>query len=117
MWSRRLSEEQVIGVRFTVPAPFISKEIQGKLLMSWFVYIVECRDESFYTGITWNLKKRIAEHNQHIKTSLQFSKLPVRLVYWERFKNRFEAARKEKEIKGWTRAKKQKLVDSLHETT
>jgi len=32
--------------------------------MSWFVYIVECRDKSFYTGICWNLKKRIKEHNE-----------------------------------------------------
>lgn len=76
--------------------------------MAWFVYVVECKDKSFYTGITWDLQRRIAEHNGRIKTSLQISKLPVRLVYWERFINRFEAAKREKEIKGWKRSKKRR---------
>ena len=81
--------------------------------MSWFVYILECNDNSYYTGITWNLKKRIAEHNSRIKSSLQLSKVPVKLVYWNKFDNRFDAAAKEKVIKGWSRFKKQKLIDSL----
>jgi putative endonuclease len=82
--------------------------------MSWYLYILRCNDESLYTGITWNLQKRIKEHNGRVKTSLQNSKLPVRLVYWERFVDRYKAAKREKEIKGWTRVKKQKLVNSLH---
>ncbi|MGD0523115.1 MAG: GIY-YIG nuclease family protein, partial [Candidatus Microgenomates bacterium] len=60
--------------------------------MSWFTYIVECRDKSFYTGITWNLKKRISEHNSRVQSCLQISKVPVKLVYWEKFNDRFEAA-------------------------
>ncbi len=82
--------------------------------MSWFLYILRCKDNSLYTGITWNLKKRIQEHNTRVKTSLQLSKIPVRLVYWERFLDRYQAAKREKEIKGWSRLKKQILVDSLH---
>lgn len=84
--------------------------------MSWFVYMLECKDKSFYTGITWNLKKRITDHNSRVKTSLQFSKLPARLAYWEKFIDRFQAARREKEIKGWGRSKKQKLINSLRRT-
>ncbi|MDD5415955.1 MAG: GIY-YIG nuclease family protein [Candidatus Daviesbacteria bacterium] len=82
--------------------------------MAWFTYILRCKDESLYTGITWDLKRRIKEHNSRIKSCLQLSKIPVRLVYWERFKDRYLAAKREKEIKGWSRVKKQKLVDSLH---
>ena len=82
----------------------------------WFVYILECRDKSFYTGITWNLKKRVAEHNSRKRSSLQLSKIPVRLVYWESFNNGSEAAKKEKVIKGWNRFKKIKLIDSLRRT-
>ena len=82
--------------------------------MTCFVYIIICKDGSLYTGITWNLKKRVREHNLRIKTCLQNSKVPVRLVYWEKFKTRGEAAKREKEIKGWKRIKKQKLIDSLH---
>jgi len=73
--------------------------------MSWYIYILECKDKSFYTGITWNLRKRIKEHNSRIKSSLQLSKLPVILVYWEKFVDRYQAAKREKEIKGWRREK------------
>ncbi len=82
--------------------------------MACFVYILECADGMYYTGITWNLEKRIKEHNLKIKTPLQSSRLPVKLVYWEMFNSRIEAARREKEIKGWTRVKKEKLISSLH---
>lgn len=80
----------------------------------WFVYILECRDESFYTGICKNLKKRIYEHNSGTyKGAFTKGRLPVSLVYWEIFKNRFDAAKREKEIKGRSRFKKQKLINSL----
>lgn len=83
--------------------------------MAWFTYIVECADKSFYTGICWNLKKRIKEHNQGLyKTSFTKSRLPVKLVYWEKFADRFIAAKREKVIKGYSRLKKENLVDSLH---
>ncbi len=78
--------------------------------MNCFVYILKCKDKSFYTGITWNIKKRIREHNLRIKSCLQKSKVPVKLVYWEKFKNRIEAARKEKQIKGWSRKRKIELI-------
>jgi len=82
--------------------------------MQCFVYIAECKDKSYYTGITWNIDKRIAEHKAGIKTPIQQSKRPVELVYWESFPGRREAARREKEIKGWRREKKEKLIKSLH---
>lgn len=81
--------------------------------MTCFVYIVKCKDDMYYTGITWNLKKRIDEHNSGVKTSIQLSRRPVKLVYWEKFLNRIDAARKEKEIKGWSRIKKELLINSL----
>jgi len=81
--------------------------------MAWFVYILRCSDKSFYTGITWNLKKRIEEHNSGKYPSFTKSRLPVKLAYWERFLNRVLAAKREKEIKGWSRAKKQNLMNSL----
>lgn len=82
--------------------------------MAWFVYILRCKDESFYTGITWNLKKRVSEHNLGKYPNFTKSRIPVKLVYWERFLDRFQAANREKEIKGWRREKKQKLISSLH---
>jgi putative endonuclease len=81
--------------------------------MSCFIYILECSDGMYYTGITWNLKKRIAEHNSGIDTSIQKSRLPVKLVYWEKFGTRMEAAKREREIKGWRRNKKEAIINSL----
>ena len=69
--------------------------------MFCFVYIIKCKGESYYTGITWNIEKRLNEHNLRTKTCLQKSKVPVKLVYWEKFDNRKNAAEREKEIKGW----------------
>jgi len=82
--------------------------------MGHFVYIVECNGGSYYTGITWNLQKRIGEHNRGIKTPLQKSKLPVKLLFWEMYETKSEAAKREKEIKGWRRSKKEELINSLH---
>jgi len=82
--------------------------------MNYFVYILKCRDDSYYTGISWNIQKRISEHNLGIKSSIQKSRKPVKLVYYERFGTREEAAKREREIKGWRREKKEKLIYSLH---
>jgi len=82
--------------------------------MSCFVYIIKCMDDSYYTGITSSLSRRIKEHNLRIKSCLQISKIPVKLVYWEKYNTRIEAAMREKEIKGWSRIKKEKLISSLH---
>jgi putative endonuclease len=81
--------------------------------MKCFTYILLCNDGSYYTGITWNLNKRVNEHNLRVKTPLQRSKLPVKLVYWEEFQDRIAAAKREKEIKGWRREKKELLINNI----
>lgn len=79
----------------------------------YFVYILECADKSFYTGITGNIDKRVTEHNSGSSLSTK-SRLPVRLAYWEKALDKFAAAKREKEIKGWRREKKIRLIESLH---
>lgn len=75
--------------------------------MSYFVYILECADQSLYTGCTNNLKKRLKQHNES-KWGAHYTKIrrPVKLVYSEEFKTLVKARRREKEIKGWRREKK-----------
>ncbi len=80
--------------------------------MAHFIYILECKDGSYYTGITWNITKRVNEHSNRLSLATK-AKLPIKLVYWERLENRFLAAKREKEIKGWSRVKKQRLISSL----
>ena len=82
--------------------------------MSWYVYILECSDGSYYTGICTDLQRRVLEHNSgKYKRAYTKGRIPVRLVYWERQKNRSFASKREIEIKGWSRLKKQKLIVSL----
>ena len=84
------------------------------MLTNWFVYIVKCDDSSYYVGITTDLKKRVEDHNDAVyKRAYTKGRLPVTLVYSEMFKNKFSAAKREREIKGWSRSKKEMLVESL----
>lgn len=83
----------------------------GKNIMTWYVYIVEAKDESYYTGITTDIKKRVEKHNSKKGSKSLFGKIPVNLVYQEQAKNRSEASKREAEIKSWEREKKIKLIN------
>ena len=82
-----------------------------RLKMKYFVYILECADKSLYTGITLDLKRRLTEHLDG-SSKYTRSKLPVKLVYSEVAEDRVEAAKKEREIKSWSRAGKLELIRS-----
>ena len=80
-------------------------------MKKYYVYILLCADNSYYTGITSNLDKRIQEHNHSIdKTSYTYSRRPVKLIYHETFQYPNDAILWEKRIKGWTRKKKEALI-------
>ncbi len=81
-------------------------------MKSYFVYILQCSDDSFYTGMTSNLENRIMEHNEGIDTdSYTFKRRPVELKWFEEFQFVQQAIETEKQIKGWSRRKKQALID------
>lgn len=82
----------------------------------FYVYILKCIDNSFYIGYTKNLEKRITEHNSCNKLGSLYlkSKVPATLVYSETYDNRLGATRRERQLKGWTRAKKISLIEGLH---
>ena len=77
----------------------------------YFVYIVECADQSLYVGCTNNLKKRLRQHNES-KWGAHYTKIrrPVELRYSEMFNSLKDARRREREIKGWRREKKLDLI-------
>ena len=79
--------------------------------MTWHVYIIECADGSFYTGITTNLDKRIAIHNDGHGARYTKSRLPVRLRYSEIAADRSHASRREHFIKSLSKSTKIKLVE------
>jgi putative endonuclease len=81
-----------------------------KLAHNYYVYIVECKDGFYYTGITNKLEKRINEHNEGKNTTcFTYRRRPVILKYFERFKDVNQAIAREKQLKGWSRAKKEAL--------
>ncbi|MBL8094777.1 MAG: GIY-YIG nuclease family protein [Anaerolineales bacterium] len=86
--------------------------------MEHWVYIVRCLDRSYYTGITVSVNKRIDEHNAGIVPGYTHHRRPVTLVWAECLEDEHTALRLERQIKGWTRVKKEALIardwDRLH---
>ena len=80
-------------------------------MKDYFVYILKCSDDSYYTGVTNNLEKRINEHQSGIIKGYTSKKLPVKLVFSERFNDITQAIKFEKQIKGWSRKKKEVLIN------
>lgn len=66
---------------------------------NYFVYILECSDKSYYTGVTNNLEKRFAEHQSGTIHGYTSTRLPVKLVYSASFSDINEAIRFEKQLK------------------
>jgi len=81
--------------------------------MSWFLYIVECADASYYTGITTDIDRRIDEHNTGKGAKYTQGRGPVSVVYTENFEDRSQASKREFEIKTLTKEQKKKLIQSL----
>jgi putative endonuclease len=78
--------------------------------MSYFVYILRCADNTFYVGHAKNLQTRLKEHNGGHGAEYTTSRRPVRLVYSEGFDSPKAAILREKQLKRWTRAKKEALI-------
>jgi len=80
------------------------------------VYILKCADNTFYTGITSNLEKRLMDHQsgKHFG-SYTFDRRPVHLMYYAEFTDVNKAIATEKQIKKWSKAKKQALIDGQFE--
>ena len=81
--------------------------------MTWHVYIIECNDGSFYTGITNDLDKRIIAHNSGYASKYTSFRRPVRLRYIEPALDRSHASQREHAIKSLTKSAKIDLIASL----
>ena len=78
--------------------------------MSFCVYILRCADNSYYTGHTDNLEERIAKHHAGEIEGYTSTRLPVELLFSKEFPTREEALACERQIKGWSRKKKEALM-------
>jgi len=76
----------------------------------WYLYILQCRDDSFYTGITTNIPNRLERHNSGQGAKYTRTRRPCRLVYYEKCSSESGARQRECEIKGWSRNRKLDLI-------
>jgi putative endonuclease len=79
---------------------------------TWYLYIIRCRDGTYYTGITNNLDQRIHDHNHGKGCRYTKYRWPVRLMYSEPHADKVSAINREAQIQGWSRRKKEMLISS-----
>jgi len=78
----------------------------------YFVYILLCSDSSYYTGVTNNLDRRLYEHEASFDPkSYTFKRRPLKLVFQKIFTEVTQAIAFEKQVKGWSRKKKEALTE------
>ena len=82
----------------------------------YYVYILKCSDETFYTGITSNLSSRMVSHKSgKFKDSYTYSRRPLKLVFYCEFTDPNLAIDTEKQIKKWSQGKKKALIAGDYE--
>jgi len=75
------------------------------------MYILRCSDNTFYVGSTWDVERRLAQHEQGEAANYTRSRRPVALVYVEEYTRIDDAFRREKQVQNWSHAKRQALID------
>jgi predicted GIY-YIG superfamily endonuclease len=81
-------------------------------MQNFYVYILLCKDGSYYVGHTDNMEARLSAHEQRFFPRCYTApRLPVKLVYVQEMASRDEAFRAERQLKRWNRSKKQALID------
>jgi predicted GIY-YIG superfamily endonuclease len=78
--------------------------------MSFYTYLLRCNDASYYAGHTDDLDARMTAHHSGVLRGYTQSRRPLQLVWFDSFPTRDEAFRAERQIKGWSRAKKEALI-------
>ncbi|CAA6803378.1 MAG: COG2827: putative endonuclease containing a URI domain [uncultured Sulfurovum sp.] len=76
-----------------------------------YMYILKCSDNSYYTGSTKDMQKRLWQHENGQGSNHTKRRLPVKLLYVENYERIDEAFTREKQIQGWSRKKKEALIN------
>ena len=76
----------------------------------WFFYVLSCKDQTLYTGVTTDIDRRLKEHNQKKGAKYTRGRTPVSLLYYREMKNRSTAQKLENSFKKLSRDKKLKRL-------
>ena len=79
--------------------------------MNCYMYILQCANGAYYTGSTKDLETRLKQHQNGEGANFTKKHLPVKLVYYEVFERIDEAFNREKQVQGWSRIKKEALIN------
>ena len=79
--------------------------------MKGYMYILLCADGSYYTGSTIDLERRLEQHQNGEGANHTKKRLPVTLLYYEEYSRIDEAFYREKQVQGWSRKKKEALIE------
>ncbi len=86
----------------------------GQDLAVPYLYMLRCRDGSYYVGSTWDIERRMEQHSTGDGSQYTRSRLPVELVFVAEFERIDEAYAREKQVQGWSRRKREALIDSRY---
>lgn len=86
------------------------------MIKSYYVYILKCSDETYYTGVSNDLERRLREHNEGLNTTCYtFKRRPLELKFYEKYSDINLAIAWEKKLKKWSKKKKEALIaDNYH---
>jgi putative endonuclease len=90
------------------------KQQRKQQMKQYYVYIMTNRSQTLYTGVTNNLQRRMYEHKHHLVAGFTSKYHITHLVYFEETSDVNAAIAREKQIKGWLRAKKIALIESMN---
>jgi putative endonuclease len=82
-------------------------------MSSGWLYILECRDGTYYTGSTQDIERRLYEHQNGLGANYTRKRLPVRLVFCQEFSSISDAFYREQQIKNWSQEKKRALIEGM----
>lgn len=83
--------------------------VEGQVAM----YILRCTDKTYYVGSTIDISERLIRHHEGTASTWTAKRSPAILVYYEIYDNQLSARRREKQLKGWSREKKEKLITGI----
>jgi len=80
-----------------------------------YTYLLKCSDDTYYTGSTIDLERRLKEHQKGLGANYTSKRLPVILIYYELYPRIDHAFYREKQLQGWSRKKKEALIRGRHD--
>ena len=87
-----------------------------KIEKMYYLYILECSDQTLYSGITVDLERRVKEHDSsELGEKYTRGRKPVKLVFSKEFQNRSQASKEESRIKKLSREEKLELIKTYHD--